>query len=71
METLIAYLKNDFSVKETAEKLYIHRNTLNQRLQKIQEIIGEIKGEARIQVMFGLIAMQIVDSKQWANERRK
>lgn len=71
VETLIAYLKNDFSVKETAEKLYIHRNTLNQRLQKIQEIIGEIKGEARIQVMFGLIAMQIVDSKQWANERRK
>lgn len=39
-ETLEAYLDNNCSVKETAEAMYIHRNTLNYRLGRIREILG-------------------------------
>ena len=36
--TLETYLECDCSVKKTAEKLYIHRNSLNYRLERIQEL---------------------------------
>lgn len=62
-ETLEIYLKNDFSAKETAEELYIHRNTLNQRLSKITELIGELKGENRVRLYLGHIAMQISEKR--------
>ena len=39
-ETLENYLNNDCNVKKTAEKMFIHRNTLNYRLRKISEILG-------------------------------
>ena len=40
-ETLEAYIDHNCNAKETAESLYIHRNTLNYRLGKIQEILGD------------------------------
>ncbi len=36
--TLEVYLQCDFSVKAAAEKLYIHRNTLSYRLEKIVDL---------------------------------
>lgn len=39
-ETLKNYLEHNCNAKETAEVLYIHRNTLNYRLNKIREILG-------------------------------
>ena len=39
-ETLENYLNHNCNVKYTAESMYIHRNTLNYRLNKIQEILG-------------------------------
>lgn len=39
-ETLEMYLKYGRNAKLTAEKMYIHRNTLNMRLRKIEELIG-------------------------------
>lgn len=38
-ETLRMYFKCDFSIKETAKALYIHRNTMASRLEKIKELL--------------------------------
>ena len=39
-ETLESYLNHNCNVKETAESLIVHRNTLNYRLNKIRELLG-------------------------------
>lgn len=39
--TLVEFIKNRSSINQTAEKLHIHRNTLNYRLQKLQQITGK------------------------------
>ena len=38
--TAIEFLRNDLNVCETARKLYVHRNTLNYRLNKIEKKCG-------------------------------
>ncbi|MBB5323529.1 DNA-binding PucR family transcriptional regulator [Anoxybacillus tepidamans] len=38
LETLKQYVKNDCKIKETAECLYVHPNTLHYRLKRIQTI---------------------------------
>lgn len=40
-ETLESYLAHNCNVKNTAEALYIHRNTMNYRLHRIREILGK------------------------------
>jgi purine catabolism regulator len=40
MHTLRVYLDNNLSKQETADKLFIHRQTLYHRLEKIEECIG-------------------------------
>ena len=40
-ETLENYIDHNCNVKYTAEYMYIHRNTLNYRLNRIQEILGD------------------------------
>lgn len=39
-ETIVAYYMNGFSVGKTAEALFIHRNSLQYRLNKIEELLG-------------------------------
>lgn len=39
LETILAYYMNGFSVGKTAEALFIHRNTLQYRLSKIEELL--------------------------------
>ena len=39
VKTLELYLENNFSRTKTASKLHIHRNSLNYRLQKIEELL--------------------------------
>ena len=39
-ETLESFLNHNCNVKETAQSLIIHRNTLNYRLNKIRELLG-------------------------------
>lgn len=39
-ETLLAYYMNGFVVGKTAEALFIHRNSLQYRLSKIEELLG-------------------------------
>ncbi len=45
--TLEAYLDCGCSVKDTAQKLYIHRNSLNYRLERIQELIQAALNDSR------------------------
>lgn len=40
LSTLKAYLMNCFNASETAKKLFIHRNTLSHRLDKIKDILN-------------------------------
>lgn len=40
LETLFTYFKMNGNVSQTAEKLFIHRNTLQYRFRKIKEITG-------------------------------
>ena len=37
---LRSYLKNNGSVKETADELFIHRNTVNYKINKIEELLN-------------------------------
>lgn len=39
-ETLESYLNHNCSAKDTAEALFIHRNTLSYRMNKVREILG-------------------------------
>ncbi|MDW7739565.1 MAG: PucR family transcriptional regulator ligand-binding domain-containing protein [Bacillota bacterium] len=41
VQTLETYIENNFSRTKTAEKLHLHRNSLNYRLQKIEELLGQ------------------------------
>ena len=41
INTLDVYQQNNFNIAKTAEALYIHRNTLLQRLEKIENAMGK------------------------------
>ena len=40
LNTLIIYLRNGQSVKDTASQMYVHTNTIHYRITKIQEMLG-------------------------------
>ncbi|MCG8482904.1 MAG: PucR family transcriptional regulator ligand-binding domain-containing protein [Clostridia bacterium] len=40
IKTLKKLTENDFNISKTSEELYLHRNTLYKRINKIQKIIG-------------------------------
>ena len=40
MELLKVYLENDASVQVTADKMFVHRNTINYQLNRIKSITG-------------------------------
>ena len=40
MDTVNAFFDNDLNLTATARQLYIHRNTLNYRLDKIKKELG-------------------------------
>ena len=40
-ETLVSFARNNKSINDTSLELHIHRNTLNYRIQKIEEITGK------------------------------
>lgn len=57
-EVLRVYLKYNGSVKETAEEMYVHRNTINYKIRKIGELLGislsDYEALARLNVAFKL-----------------
>ena len=40
MSTINKFLENSLNISETARQLYVHRNTLVYRLERIQKAIG-------------------------------
>ena len=55
-QTLDALLANSGSVAGTSSELFIHRNTLRQRLQRIEELIGQSPERFEDAVIAGLAA---------------
>lgn len=50
LETLDAWLKENGSLNDTAKRLGIHRNTLNQRIQKIESLSAQSLNEANFRL---------------------
>jgi len=59
---LSKYLKNDGSVKDTAEELFVHRNTINYKLGKISQILDmDISSmNARVELTIALTLKDIL-----------
>lgn len=51
-QVLECYLKHSGSVKDTAEELYVHRNTINSKINKIEELTGMDLSELDTRVRF-------------------
>lgn len=58
LETLYQYLVNNLSIPATAKSMYLHQNTIRQRIEKIKEIIG-IPLENGHQVFEIMLALKI------------
>lgn len=59
---LRCYLKHDGSVKETADEMFVHRNTINYKLGKIQELLDmDLSSlDNRLQVSLGFMLLDLV-----------
>jgi DNA-binding PucR family transcriptional regulator len=55
-ETLLAFLQTGGSYKTTAEKLTLHKNTVQYRIRKAEESLGRPVGENRHDVELALQA---------------
>lgn len=40
LETVEAYIDNNMNIKQTADKLYLHRNTVTNRLERLKQLTG-------------------------------
>ena len=62
METLRTLLDNHFAVQPTAEALYIHRNTLQKRLRRIESLLGVDLTDIddMMELYLGLRALQLI-----------
>ena len=40
IDTLVNYYMNGFNIGKTAQMMFVHRNSLQYRLKKIEEILG-------------------------------
>ncbi|MDX1613195.1 MAG: helix-turn-helix domain-containing protein [Candidatus Promineifilaceae bacterium] len=54
IETLDAYFNHNGNISQTAESLYIHRNTLLYRLERIRELTGQDLDEADMRLTLHL-----------------
>lgn len=62
--TLKAYLEHSGSVRQTAEKLGVHRNTVNYKLRAIREILGiELNEEDRMNLLMAFHVLETLDLK--------
>lgn len=63
LETLYQYLSNNLSISATASSMYLHQNTIRQRIEKIKEITG-IPLENGHQVFEMMLALKIYLQKK-------
>jgi len=57
-ETLRVFLQECGSFKATAERLTLHKNTVQYRVRKAEESIGRPVGQDRLQIELALLACQ-------------
>lgn len=55
IKTLSFLCRNDFNMKKTAEELFIHRNTLYKRVEKIKKITGYDINDSETKLIFKMI----------------
>ena len=56
--TLAAFLRENGSYKATAERLTVHKNTVQYRIRKAEESLGRPVGEGRLHTELGLLASE-------------
>lgn len=56
-QVLESYLNHSGSVKDTADELFVHRNTINKKINKIEEITGFDLSDLDIRVRFKVAFM--------------
>ena len=68
MHTINRFFENNLNVSETARKLYVHRNTLVYRLEKVKKITGLDLREFEDAILFKVAVMvkQYLDSQNTA-----
>lgn len=66
LETLQVYLQTNGSKQQTANQLFIVRQTLYHRLKKLENLLGEnfMKGHNRITLEFMLLAHSLIEDKK-------
>ena len=69
VRSLEAYLSMNRSVSETAAQLFVHRNTLRNRLQKVEEILGsEVEStETLVDLYLGFKAARMLEGRPSAS----
>ncbi len=60
-EVLQSYMKHNGSINQVAEELFVHRNTVNYKIKKIEQILGKNLSDfaVRNEIMTGLAAAQV------------
>ena len=68
LDTINRFFENNLNVSETARKLYVHRNTLVYRLEKVKKITGLDLREFEDAILFKVAVMvkQYLDSQNTA-----
>ena len=56
-QVLESYLNHSGSVKETADEMFVHRNTINKKINKIEEITGFNLSDLDVRVRFKVAFM--------------
>ncbi|MCR5143915.1 MAG: helix-turn-helix domain-containing protein [Lachnospiraceae bacterium] len=57
LATLRSYLYNDGSIKAVADEMYIHKNTIVYRMNKIKELIGNDLSDGQERLAYYLACM--------------
>ncbi|MDW0113101.1 helix-turn-helix domain-containing protein [Sporosarcina saromensis] len=61
LKTLKVYLSSFLNLKESAEKLFIHRNTVKYRIKKIEELYGGISFDDTDTFLYFLMAVKVYE----------
>jgi len=65
LETLKTYFQCNADINTTAEKLYVHVNTLRYRLKKVEELLGMDLNLLDVQLNL-FVALRILSQKGWS-----
>ena len=63
IEILEAYIDNQYNVSKAARSLFIHRNTMNNYLEKIHSLLSLDLSDAQniFELQIGICAMRLLD----------